>query len=100
MKRPVAVVGVGQTHHTSRRADVNIAGLVREAVDLALRASYKLDPQLVARKLGDDDHWVVAAPSYLEKHALLRSPDDLRRAWPDSASRATQATVRPASRRT
>jgi acetyl-CoA C-acetyltransferase len=37
MKRPVAVVGVGQTHHTSRRADVNIAGLVREAVDLALR---------------------------------------------------------------
>lgn len=37
MKRPVAVVGVGQTHHTSRRADVSIAGLVREAVDLALR---------------------------------------------------------------
>ena len=37
MKRPVAVVGVGQTHHTSRRADVNIAGLVREAVDVALR---------------------------------------------------------------
>ncbi len=37
MKRPVAVVGVGQTHHTTRRADVNIAGLVREAVDLALK---------------------------------------------------------------
>lgn len=36
MKRPVAVVGVGQTHHTSRRSDVNIAGLVREAVDRAL----------------------------------------------------------------
>jgi acetyl-CoA C-acetyltransferase len=37
MKRPVAVVGVGQTHHTTRRSDVNIAGLVREAVELALR---------------------------------------------------------------
>jgi acetyl-CoA C-acetyltransferase len=37
MKRPVAVVGVGQTHHTSRRADVSIAGLVREAVDRALK---------------------------------------------------------------
>jgi acetyl-CoA C-acetyltransferase len=37
MKRPVAVVGVGQTHHTSRRSDVNIAGLVREATDLALK---------------------------------------------------------------
>ncbi|MFQ5665221.1 MAG: thiolase domain-containing protein [Candidatus Binatia bacterium] len=37
MKRPVAVVGVGQTHHASRRADVSIAGLVREAIDRALR---------------------------------------------------------------
>jgi acetyl-CoA C-acetyltransferase len=36
MKRPVAVVGVGQTRHRSKRADVNIAGLVREAVDRAL----------------------------------------------------------------
>ncbi len=36
MKRPVAVVGVGQTHHSARRGDVNIAGLVREAVDRAL----------------------------------------------------------------
>jgi acetyl-CoA C-acetyltransferase len=36
MKRPVAVVGVGQTHHASKRADVSIAGLVREAVDRAL----------------------------------------------------------------
>jgi acetyl-CoA C-acetyltransferase len=36
MKRPVAVVGVGQTQHSSRRSDVNIAGLVREAVDRAL----------------------------------------------------------------
>jgi acetyl-CoA C-acetyltransferase len=36
MKRPVAVVGVGQTHHRSKRADVNIAGLVREAIERAL----------------------------------------------------------------
>jgi acetyl-CoA C-acetyltransferase len=36
MKRPVAVLGVGQTHHSSRRAELNIAGLVREAVDRAL----------------------------------------------------------------
>lgn len=36
MRRPVAVVGVGQTHHASRRSDVSIAGLVREAVDRAL----------------------------------------------------------------
>ncbi len=36
MKRPVAVVGVGQTKHGARRSDVNIAGLVREAIDRAL----------------------------------------------------------------
>ncbi len=36
MKRAVAVVGVGQTHHASRRSDVNIPGLIREAVDRAL----------------------------------------------------------------
>jgi acetyl-CoA C-acetyltransferase len=36
MSRPVAVVGVGQTKHAARRADVSIPGLVREAVDRAL----------------------------------------------------------------
>ena len=36
MTRAVAVVGVGQTEHAARRADVSIAGLVREAVQRAL----------------------------------------------------------------
>jgi len=34
--RPVAIVGVGQTHHKSRRLDVSFGGLVREAVFRAL----------------------------------------------------------------
>jgi acetyl-CoA C-acetyltransferase len=34
--RPCAVVGVGQTHHRSRRLDVSIGGLVREAAFRAL----------------------------------------------------------------
>jgi acetyl-CoA C-acetyltransferase len=33
---PVAVVGVGQTHHTTRRRDVSVGGMVREAVFRAL----------------------------------------------------------------
>ncbi len=33
---PVAVVGVGQTHHKTRRRDVSVGGLVREAVFRAL----------------------------------------------------------------
>ena len=59
MKRQAAVVGVGQTQHASRRADVSIAGLVREAVDRAL-----LDAGLEHR---DIDAVVVGkAPDMLE----------------------------------
>jgi len=36
MKKPAAVIGVGQTHHRAKREDVSIAGLCREAVDRAL----------------------------------------------------------------
>jgi acetyl-CoA C-acetyltransferase len=36
VKQMAAVVGVGQTRHRSRRTDVSIAGLCREAVDRAL----------------------------------------------------------------
>ena len=59
MKRPVAVVGVGQTQHSSRRSDVNIPGLVREAIDRAL-----LDAGLEHR---DIDAVVIGkAPDMLE----------------------------------
>jgi acetyl-CoA C-acetyltransferase len=36
MANRVAVIGVGQTHHKSKRDDVSIAGLVREAAQRAL----------------------------------------------------------------
>src|SRR5215467_1564025 len=36
MKQQAAVLGVAVTRHRSRRADVSIAGLCREAVDRAL----------------------------------------------------------------
>lgn len=35
-KQPAAVLGVGQTHYTSKRTDVSMSGLVREAIDRAL----------------------------------------------------------------
>jgi acetyl-CoA C-acetyltransferase len=34
--RPCAIVGIGQTHHKSRRWDVSLGGLVREAASRAL----------------------------------------------------------------
>ena len=36
-KERVAIVGIGQTHHTAVRGDVSIAGLVREAAERALQ---------------------------------------------------------------
>jgi acetyl-CoA C-acetyltransferase len=33
---PAAVLGTGQTHHVSRRSDVSMAGLCREAIDAAM----------------------------------------------------------------
>ena len=38
--RPCAIVGVGQTHHKSRRLDVSYAGLVREAAFRALEDAH------------------------------------------------------------
>ena len=36
MRQRAAVLGTGQTHHRSKRTDVSVAGLCREAVDRAL----------------------------------------------------------------
>jgi acetyl-CoA C-acetyltransferase len=59
MKKPAAVIGVGQTRHRSRRTDVSIAGLCREAVDRALE-----DAEL---ELADIDAVVVGkAPDLFE----------------------------------
>jgi len=56
---PTAVIGVGQTHHKSRRRDVSLGGLVREAVFRALE-----DAQLT---LADIDAVVLGkAPDLFE----------------------------------
>jgi acetyl-CoA C-acetyltransferase len=52
MAERCAVIGIGQTHHTARRDDVSIAGLVREAAERAL-ADARLDwPDVEAVVLG------------------------------------------------
>jgi len=52
MAERCAVIGIGQTHHTARRDDVSIAGLVREAAERAL-ADARLDwPDIEAVVLG------------------------------------------------
>jgi acetyl-CoA C-acetyltransferase len=62
---PVAIVGIGQTHHSRRRTDVSQAGLVREAVDRAL-ADAKLT-------IDDIDSIVVASGPVL--FAAVNQPE-------------------------
>jgi acetyl-CoA C-acetyltransferase len=68
VKRPVAVVGVGQTKHSSRRADLSIAGLVREAADRALvdsGLSYSDIDAIVLGKAPDMLEGVMQPEQYL-----------------------------------
>jgi acetyl-CoA C-acetyltransferase len=52
MKRRAAVLGTGQTHHTTRRTDVSIAGLCREAIDRAMAEAGVGWPDIDAVVLG------------------------------------------------
>lgn len=53
--------------------------LVEERIDLALRISNQLEPNLVARRLGVCRSVVCASPAYLAAAGMPRTPDDLRR---------------------
>ena len=56
-----------------RKVDV-----IEEGFDVSIRITDLPDSSLVARRLGPCRHAIVAAPSYLEKHGVPKSPDDLR----------------------
>lgn len=51
--------------------------LIEERIDLAIRITNALDPNLIARKLAVCHSVVVAAPSYLEEHGTPKTIEDL-----------------------
>jgi DNA-binding transcriptional LysR family regulator len=51
--------------------------LVEERIDLAIRITNDLDPNLIARPLGRCDSVICAAPAYLAAHGHPRSVKDL-----------------------
>lgn len=53
--------------------------LVEERIDLALRITNQLDPNLIARRLGVCRSVVCATPAYLHRHGTPQHPDDLVR---------------------
>lgn len=51
--------------------------LVAERIDLAIRITNELDPNLIARRLGECESVVCAAPSYLASRRAITHPEDL-----------------------
>jgi acetyl-CoA C-acetyltransferase len=77
VKHDVAVVGVGQTKHTSKRRDVNIPEMIYEAVKMALDDAQLTPKDIDAIIIGNMDHFeginfsemwtgIEAAPGYLK----------------------------------
>ena len=56
-----------------RKVDV-----IEEGFDVSIRITDLPDSSLVARRLAPCRHAIVAAPAYLEKHGVPRTPDDLQ----------------------
>ncbi|MCL0190546.1 oxidative stress response transcriptional regulator OsaR, partial [Klebsiella pneumoniae] len=54
-----------------------VVNLVEERIDLALRIANQLDPNLIARSLGECRSVICAAPDYLRRHGTPRRPEDL-----------------------
>jgi len=75
----VAIVGTGQTDHKSRREDVNIPELVREAVDRALEDGGVTFAEIDAvcfgnmdlfEGLAENEHWLASAFAAVGKPLL------------------------------
>ena len=54
-----------------------LVNLVDERIDLAIRISAELDPNLIARRLTVCRSAVCAAPAYLQRHGTPLQPEDL-----------------------
>lgn len=70
--------------YPSLRLEVDLSArevnLLEEGFDVALRAAQRLrDSSLIARKLGDMEFHLVAAPGYLARRGTPRTPEELAR---------------------
>jgi DNA-binding transcriptional LysR family regulator len=63
--------------HLVLQATDRVQDVVRDAVDLALRYGALADSRLVARRLADTRRVLCAAPAYLARHGVPRTPLEL-----------------------
>lgn len=59
------------------QVDNRAVNLVEQRIDLAIRITNGLEPNMIARRLGDCDSVVVAAPSYLAERPAPLHPAEL-----------------------
>lgn len=77
----ILVIQQYQQQHPKVSIDLHISNeavnLVEQRIDLALRITNTLDPNIIARPLGRCDSVLCAAPSYLEQHGSPLNIEDL-----------------------
>lgn len=59
------------------RSSDQVKDLIKEGIDLSIRAGWLKDSGQQARKLGSFEQWLLAAPSYLEQAGIPQHPADL-----------------------
>lgn len=61
------------------QVDNRAVNLVEQRIDLAIRITNALEPNQIARKLGECRSMLAAAPAYLAEHGAPTEPQDLAR---------------------
>jgi len=68
-------------NHPKVSIDLNVSAtsedLIASGIDVAIRISNALDPNLIAVKLAPNERVYCASPAYLERHGYPKSVDDL-----------------------
>jgi DNA-binding transcriptional LysR family regulator len=77
--RPILDAFMDAYPDVSARLDLvdNPVNLIDDGVDIALRIGHLADSTLIAIRVGEVRHVVVAAPEYLARHPHIREPGDL-----------------------
>lgn len=59
-------------------ADNALSDLRRREADIAIRNARPEDPELIARRLKDDEGGIYATPDFIRRHGPFRTPADLK----------------------